>query len=427
MLAPAAMPPETLLLAAISLVLLTGIIVIPLTMKLGQPPVVGEIVAGIALGPSVLGLLPGNPVETLFPQEVRPYLHSVSQIGLMLFMFLTGWELNIGLLRRRARTIAFTSVSSMLVPFGLGIGAAILLYPEHSTVEGQPVDRTAFMLYIGAALSVTALPVLARILSDRGMHTTPLGSLALACAAAADVLAWSLLAVVVLIVHASGPASLIATLAGSVLFVLACTFIARPMLVALVRRSAAGNSSAPLFVIVSAGVLLSGYTTSLLGIHAIFGAFVFGLVMPRSPSDLLHRSVEVPARNTSTLLLPIFFIVTGLSVDITALDAAGPIDALLIFAAACAGKLIGAAGSARLSSMSWRDSAGLGILMNTRGLTELVILEIGRQLHIIDGQLFTLMTLMALSTTAMTSPLLSALRLTPEHARTFTPAHTAPK
>ncbi|MGW5641699.1 cation:proton antiporter domain-containing protein [Saccharopolyspora sp. NPDC003752] len=427
MTTPSAVPPETALLATISLVLLTGIIVITLVTKLGQPPVVGEILAGIALGPSVLGMLPGNPVEVLFPPDIRPYLHAISQIGLMLFMFVTGWELDLGVLRRRARTIAFTSISSMLVPFGLGIGAALLLYPAHSDVDGQPVDRTAFLLYMGTALAVTALPVLARLLSDKAMHTSPLGTLALACAAAADVLAWSLLAVVVIIVQSSGPGSLVVALAGTALFVLACVFILRPMLAALVRRAAGGTSSLPLFIIVSAGVLLCSYTTSLLGVHAIFGAFVFGLVMPRTPADLLRRSVEVPARNTSTLLLPIFFIVTGLSVDITALGATGPADALLIFATACAGKLVGAVVPARLTGMSWRDSAGLGVLMNTRGLTELVILDIGRQLHIIDGPLFTLMTLMALSTTAMTAPFLTLLRLTPQQTETFTPVHTAPR
>ncbi|WP_158227988.1 cation:proton antiporter [Pseudonocardia sp. MH-G8] len=424
MIAAPAVPLETTFLATVAVVLIVGIVVVRLVTRLGQPAVIGEILAGIMLGPSLLGLLPGDLVEVLFPTEIRPYLNSVAQVGLVLFMFVTGWEIDLSWLRRRARTIAATSISAMAVPFGLGVAAAMLLYTHHSVVDGEPVDRLAFSLYLGTALSITAFPVLVRLLTDKGMQHGRLGSLALACAAATDALAWVLLVVVLIIIQSSGPLSLVVTLGGTAAFVLLTVLVTRPLLAAAVRRATRTGAHTTLFLIVSAGVLLCSYVTSLIGLHAIFGAFVFGLVMPRAPVDALRHAVETPMRNICALLLPIFFIVTGLSVDITTLGPSGTTDGILIILVACLGKLLGTMVPARLSGMSWRDSAGLGVLLNTRGLTELIILEIGRQLHVIDQALFTLMTLMALVTTAMATPLLRMLGLVPDQ-QPFLPASAA--
>ena len=420
MIAASQVSTETTVLATIAVVLVAAILVMRLMIRFGQPPVIGEILAGIILGPSFLGLLPGNLVEAIFPHEVRPHLVAIAQVGLVLFMFVTGWELDLAMLRRKAPTIAVTSVSAIAIPFGLGVVVALFLYANHSTVDGKAVAHTGFLLYMGTAMAITAFPVLARLLSDKGMQSSRIGSLALACAAAGDVLAWCLLALVMIFVQSTGPASLAVSLGGTAAFVLICVFLVRPALEALTRRAVAGRTGAtPLFLAVSAGVLLCSYATSLIGVHAIFGAFVFGLVMPRQPAELLHRAVEVPMRNISSLTLPIFFIVTGLSVDVTKLGSSGLAEGLIILVVACAGKVLGSMVPTRLSGMEWRDSAGLAILMNTRGLTELVILEIGRQLHLIDGALFTLMTLMALVTTAMAAPLLRLLGLVPKVDQNF--------
>ncbi len=407
-------PLEAVLMATTGLALITSTLVVALARKMRQPAVIGEILTGIILGPSILGLLPGDPVGFLFPVEIRPYLETISQVGLVLFMFTLGWELNIPTLRRHTGSIAATSLTAMVIPFGTGVLGAFLLYPRHSTSDGHLVAQPAFLLYMGTALAITAFPVLARLLVEKNMQHSRIGLTALACAALADVLAWCLLVVVIIVVQASGIEQLVFTLAGSASFIAGCLFVVRPLLNRVVPVITRSSSSVPLFLLVSAGVLLCSFTTSLIGIHAIFGAFMFGLIMPREPADVLHRTVATPMHNISTLLLPVFFITAGLSVDVTTLGPSGIMDGAIILVLACAGKFVGTIAPARLSGLDWRTSTGLGVLMNTRGLTELVVLEIGRQMHVIDGQLFTLMTLMAVVTTAMASPLLDLLKLSPD-------------
>jgi Kef-type K+ transport system membrane component KefB len=394
-------------MADIAIVLLVGAILGRLARYLRQPPVVGEIVAGIALGPSLLGLLPGHLTTHIFPSEARPYLSAIAQVGLLVFMFGIGWEFDKRLLQGRRGTAAAVSLSSIAVAFGLGVVLATVLYGRHDTVKGHHISFTAFSLFMGAAMSITAFPVLARILTEHRMMGTRVGALALASAAVDDVLAWCILAVVAAIVSATGGSGdllQIAVLAA--LYVTALVFVVRPLLAYLVRRWVRDRVP-PLFIVVLvAGIFLSSYATTWIGIHAIFGAFAFGFIMPREPFEILSDGVKRPFDGISMVLLPVFFIVTGLNVDISALSGRTLLELTAIIVVACAGKLIGAATPGKLSGMPWKEAGTLGLLMNTRGLTELIILNVGVSLGVLDGQMFTMMVLMALITTALTGPLL---------------------
>ncbi|GAA2718092.1 cation:proton antiporter [Micromonospora olivasterospora] len=397
-----------IVVADIAIVLIVGSLLVTLFRRMKQPPVIGEITAGIVLGPSVLGLLPGDVTGFLFPTEIRPHLSMISQVGLLLFMFLVGWEFNAQLLKRKSGAIASVSLSAIGLSFALGIGAATLLHDRHDVVNGKEIPFWYFAVYLGIAMSITAFPVLARLLSETGLAATRIGTLTLASAALDDVMAWTLLAVIVVAFTASGGVATLVTVLGLfLLYVLAMVVVVRPLLRQLVGRLTRGGKASPYLVpLIASGVFLSAYVTSWIGVHAIFGAFAFGLVMPREPRTLLATTLHAPLESGTRLLLPIFFIVTGLSVDVGALGWTGLGELAIIMAAACLGKLLGAAAPAKLSGMSWRDSCSVGLLMNTRGLTELVILNIGVTLGVLDGQMFTMMVLMALFTTAMAMPLL---------------------
>lgn len=393
-------------LAGIALALLAGTLLGSFARRLRQPPVVGEIAAGILLGPSGLGLLPGNPTGRIFPVEARPLLAAIAQVGLLLFMFTVGWKFERGLLHNRKGLAAAVSLSSVLVAFMLGAALAFLLHAQHSTVRGTEVPVLAFVLFMGAAMSVTAFPVLARILDDSGLMRTGVGALALASAAVDDVVAWCLLAFVAAIVVGGGSADLVRILVLSIIYVAAIIWLVRPLLAYLVSRLARGRGSPYLLAVLAAGVFLSSYATTWIGIHAIFGAFLFGFVMPREPTELLQRQLGRPLDSISLLLLPVFFVVTGLGVDVGGLAAHNYLELAAIIAVACAGKLIGAAGPARAFGMPWREAGTLGLLMNTRGLTGLVIVDAGVGLGVLDTSMFTMMVIMALATTALAGPLL---------------------
>ena len=393
-------------MADIAIVLLAGAVLGRAARYLRQPPVIGEIIAGIALGPSLLGLLPGDLTHRLFPAEARPYLSAVAQVGLLVFMFGVGWEFDERLLEGRRSAAAAVSLSSIALAFGLGVGLATLLYGHHSTVKGHHISFPAFALFLGAAMSITAFPVLARMLTEHRMMGSPVGALALASAAVDDVLAWCLLAMVAAIVTASGSGDLAQIVALAALYVAVMLVVVRPLLACLVRRWARNSVSPRLVVVLVAGLFLSSYATTWIGIHPIFGAFAFGFIMPREPFTVLNEGVKRPLDNISTVLLPVFFIVTGLNVDISSISARGYVDLAGIILVACAGKLIGAAVPGRVSGMPWREAGTLGLLMNTRGLTELVILNAGVTLGVLDGQMFTTMVLMALVTTALAGPFL---------------------
>ncbi|MFE1886951.1 cation:proton antiporter domain-containing protein [Streptomyces diastatochromogenes] len=416
---------QAAVLVDIAIVLVLGAALLRVSRFARQPAVVGEILAGVALGPSLLGLLPGDLTVRVFPPEARPFLSAIAQVGLLLFMFVLGWEIEPKQLRGSKRTIAAVSLGSITVPFALGIGAAALCYGQHQTVAGKHVPFLTFALYLGVAMSVTAFPVLARILADSGLGATRVGTLALASAALGDIIAWCMLAIVVGLASTGGAMGGFTTMIGwSVAYFVGMMLVVRPLLRTLTARLLTRGATAPLVSLIAAGVFLSAYLTSKIGIHPIFGAFAFGIVMPRQPWRELESSVQRPLQQASRLLLPVYFVITGLSVDVGALHAGDWLVLLMLLAVACAGKVAGATLPARWTGMGWRESLGVGILMNTRGLTELIILNVGLSLNVLDGRLFTLMVLVALITTALAGPLLPLLVRRPQ-AGVPTPAQAA--
>jgi Kef-type K+ transport system membrane component KefB len=373
--------------------------------RLHQPRVVGEMLAGILLGPSLLGWLAPNFSAALFPADSLGHLNSLSQVGLLIFMFLVGLELDLGHLRELGRAAVMTSWVSIVVPFIIGAAFALYLYPR---LSDPTVSFSAFALFMGAAMSVTAFPVLARILAERNMLRTRVGSVAIACAAVDDVTAWCILAAIVVMVRASSlELPVWATVSGLVAFVLLMAFVVRPALRRLEHvYEKRAVLTQDLIAIILLVVLASGWATETLGVHALFGAFLAGVMMPR------HRelSAELSQRFEAlivVLLLPIYFALTGLRSSVFLISGAKLwLYCAVIIVLAIVGKLGGSLFAARLNGMSWRESAAVGILMNTRGLVELVILNIGHDLGILSPSLFSMMVLMALVTTLMTTPLL---------------------
>lgn len=397
-----------LMLAGIAVVLFTGAVLGRFAHRLRQPAVIGEIAAGIVLGPSVLGRLPGDPTRVLFPARVLPLLTAVAHVGLVLFMFAVGWEFEKRLVRPHAGLAAGVSFSSVLLSFCLGLGIAPLLYPRHASAAGHHISFLAFATFMGTAMSVTAFPVLARILTDNRLQDTPMGALALASAAVDDVLAWCLLAFVSMLVGAGGDyTALLRIGALGAGYVAVMFLIVRPLIGRLVWRWASTGRWPSLLVVLCGCVFLSSWVTTWIGLHDIIGAFLFGFVMPREPALVLAEHLRKPIDNVGLLLLPVFFIVTGLGVDLASMDAMDYAQLGLIVVTACVGKLVGAIVPARLLGLPWRDAADLGLLMNTRGLTGLIILNTAMSLGVLDGRMFTMMVIMALVTTALAGPLLS--------------------
>ncbi len=376
-----------------------------LAVKLGQPPVVGEIAAGICLGPSLLGWLAPGAGAFLFPPASIPTLALLSQLGVLLFMFVVGIELDPGLLRGKAHAAVAVSHVSIVFPFLLGVTLALGLYEPYAP---KSISFAAFALFMGIAMSITAFPVLARVIEERGLSGTPIGTTAITCAAVDDVTAWSLLAFVVAFTTSGGAlATLSITLVLSLIFVLAMVYLVRPMLARALDPEGPSSSSRARMAIVVATMLFSALCTELIGIHALFGAFLAGVIMPQTVSfrSLLRERFETVS---TVFLLPLFFAFTGLRTQIGLLDsvALGSVCLLIIFVATL-GKLGGTVGAARLTGLGWRDSLTLGALMNTRGLMELVALNVGYELGILSPEIFAMMVLMALVTTAMTGPLLT--------------------
>lgn len=376
--------------------------------RLRQPAVIGEIIGGILLGPSLLGLFPGHLTSHLFPSTALPTLSVLAQLGVVVFVFIVGLEVDLGLLRGRRRVAATVSLSSVALPFGLGVLLALALHRHFELVGSHEVKLLPFALFIGATMSVTAFPVLARVLSERGMLGTELGSFALACAAADDVLAWTTLAVVIGVIRSSGALSLPRMLAELFAFVVVVLFGARPILRWLFARDTKrGALSLNTLAVTLVGTLVSAWITDKIGINLIFGAFLFGASVPkRGAESLVAEMVERLESAILLLLLPIFFVVAGLSVNLRQLGV-GDLPYLgLILAVAIGGKFFGAAIAARVQGVTSRRAMALGTLMNTRGLTELVVLTIGLSIGVLDTRLYTLLVIMAVTTTLMTSPML---------------------
>jgi Kef-type K+ transport system membrane component KefB len=368
-----------------------------LAHRLGQPEVIGEIVAGILLGPS---LAHGVVTAAMFPAGVRPALTALANVGICIFMFFVGLHLDRELLRGQGRTAATVSVGAMVLPFGLGVLLALYLGARHPTG-----NRLAFALFIGTALSITAFPVLARILNEKGLVKTPIGGLALACAALDDVLAWSLLAVVVAIAGASHHSWRVLLVAP---FAAALLKVTGPMLARAGRHLRAGPLASGATVVAgAAGLVLCAEATDWMGLHPIFGAFLFGVVVPRDVlTKLSPRVLPRVAAVNSFALLPVYFLIVGLKVNLAQTDVSRLAELALILAAAVGGKGIGAYLGARVCGARPRHSAVLATLMNTRGLTELIALTVGLQLGLLDQALYSLMVVMAVVTTAMTGVLL---------------------
>jgi Kef-type K+ transport system membrane component KefB len=368
--------------------------------RLGQPPVIGEIVAGVAMGPT---LFHGQIASTLFPTEIRPLLASLANVGLALFMFMVGSELEHATVIERKRVPISVSIGSTALPFLLGSGLGLYLYSAHG--DGH---RLAFVLFFAAAMSVTAFPVLARILSDRGMNRTRVGTVALASAAISDVLAWTLLAVAVTV--SGGGSGQWRTLLLPI-FVVVMFLVIRPLLAWLAAaQSRRRKPLVELLVPVVVGLFLASWAAEWMGVHFIFGAFLFGVIMPRDGIDGARRQITGRLGPVTTLvLLPIFFIVAGFKVDLSHLSAGAWGELVLIMLVAITGKTVGAYLGARLQGVPSRDAGVLATLMNTRGLTELVILSVGLQLGFLDDQLYSLMVVMAVVTTMMAGPLLAVL------------------
>ncbi|HUF37791.1 MAG TPA: cation:proton antiporter [Anaerolineales bacterium] len=399
------MPHLPTLLVQIGVILVASRAVGFLFRKIHQPQVMGEMVAGILLGPSLLGWAAPGIFNTVFPSESLGYLNSLSQIGLLLFMFLVGLELDPKILRGRGRTAFVTSNVSIIVPFSLGILLAYFLYPR---LSDDSVSFTGFALFLGTAMSITAFPVLARILTERNLLRTPLGTVAIASAAVNDVTGWIILAGVVLVVRATGATiPLWLTLTGTVLYVLVMFLLIRPGFQKLeVLFEKRGRINQNMLALILFLVLVSALTTEWLGIHALFGAFLAGAIMPKK-YRFVHALAEKLNDAAVVLLLPIFFAFTGLRTSIGLVNGAEMwFYCGLIILVAIAGKFGGATLSARFTGMSWREAGALGILMNTRGLMELVLLNIGLDIGVISPSLFAMMVLMALVTTFMTSPIL---------------------
>jgi Kef-type K+ transport system membrane component KefB len=393
-------------LLALVIVLVVARILGAIFRKLNQPQVMGEVVAGILLGPSFLGWLAPGAAAQILPGNIAPHLALIAQVAVVLYMFLVGLDLDTDLLRGRTQASIAISHASIVVPFLLGAALALSLYPRYST---NAVAFTTFALFIGVAMSITAFPVLARILTDRGMQKTRLGVLALACAAIDDVTAWCLLACVVSVAHAQ-TGSLFLILITTIGFVLFVLLIAKRGALWLVQRqSAKGRTTADMFAIVCAALLLSALATERIGIHALFGAFLLGTVIPHNSAlacDIREKCEDLVV----VLLLPVFFAFTGMRTQIGLVHGTRDwLFCILIIAVASVGKFGGSFLAARWTGSDWREAASLGVLMNTRGLMELIVLNVGLDLGVLSPALFTMFVIMAVVTTLMTTPILHGL------------------
>lgn len=371
--------------------------------RLHQPPVIGEVLAGILLGPSLLGRVAPEAAAYVLPAMVKPYLSALAQVGVILYMFVVGLDLDTSLVRARARSSVAVSHASILFPFLLGGGLALFLYPSFSSSD---VPFTVFALFMGVAMSVTAFPVLARILTDRNMHRSRLGSIALACAAVDDVTAWCLLAFVVGVVRSRVGGAFV-TVALSTGYVVLMLVAVRPALARVAGRLGTdANRRARLTVVVFVGLLVSALATEAIGIHSVFGAFLLGVIVPRQ-GDLAERIREKIHDLVVIMLLPAFFAFTGMQTQIGLVSGLGNwLVCAAIVGVASAGKFGGTLVAARVSGFTWRDAASLGILMNTRGLMELIVLNIGLEMGVLSPTLFAMLVIMAIVTTAATTPIL---------------------
>jgi len=399
--------PLAILLAQIITIIIVARILGWICSKIGQPTVIGEIIAGIVLGPSLVGMYFPEFSNALFPVQSLGNLQFLSQIGLILFMFMVGMELDLKALKNRAHEAVVISHASIIVPFALGMGLAYFIYETFALAGTQFLS---FGLFIGIAMSITAFPVLARIVQERGIHKTHLGAIVITCAATDDITAWSLLATVIAIVKAGSFVSSLYTIAIAVGYVFLMIKVVRPFLKRVGDLyPSRENMSKQVVAIFFLTLIFSAYATELIGIHALFGAFMAGTIMPDS-KKFRNMFIEKVEDVALVLLLPLFFVFTGLRTEIGLLNEPylWKVTGLIILVAV-AGKFLGSALAAKFVGQNWRDSLTIGALMNTRGLVELVVLNIGYDLGILSPQVFSMMVIMALVTTVMTGPALDLI------------------
>ena len=375
--------------------------------KIGQPTVIGEIIAGIFLGPSLVGMYFPEYSALLFPVESLGNLQFLSQIGLILFMFVIGMELDLKVLKNKANDAVVISHASIVIPFALGIGLSYFVYHQFAPAG---VEFLSFSLFMGIAMSITAFPVLARIVQERGIHKTKLGTIVITCAAADDITAWCILAAVIAIVKAGSFMSSLYIIMLAAGYVVMMLFLVKPFLKKVGDLySSSENLSKPVVAIFLLTLIISSYMTEVIGIHALFGAFMTGAIMP-DITKFRNIFIEKVEDVAVILLLPLFFVFTGLRTEIGLIN-----DAYLwkvtagIILVAVVGKFLGSALAARFIGQNWRDSLTIGALMNTRGLMELVVLNIGYELGVLSPKIFTMMVIMALVTTFMTGPALDII------------------
>lgn len=396
--------PLALLLAQIVTIILVARLFGWICMKIKQPTVIGEMIAGIVLGPSLVGMYFPEFSAFLFPKESLGNLQFLSQIGLILFMYIVGMELDLSVLRKKAHDAVVISHASIIIPFALGIGLSYYVYQEFAP---DGVQFTSFALFIAIAMSITAFPVLARIVQERNLQKTKLGTIVITCAAADDITAWCILAAVIAIVKAGSFASSIYVIIMAIAYVFLMIKIVKPFLKRVGDLQAGKNTiSKPMVAIFFLTLILSAYATEVIGIHALFGAFMAGAIMPENAKfrTLFIDKVEDVAL---VLLLPLFFVFTGLRTQIGLLnDSHLWITAGFIILTAVVGKFAGSALTARFLGINWKESLTIGALMNTRGLMELIVLNIGYDLGVLSPEIFAMMVIMALFTTFMTGPAL---------------------
>lgn len=375
--------------------------------KIGQPSVIGEIIAGIVLGPSLFGLYFPDMKEALFPVASLGNLQLLSQIGLILFMFVIGMELDLKVLKNKANDAVVISHASIVIPFALGIGLAYFIYHQFAP---DGVEFLSFSLFMGIAMSITAFPVLARIVQERGIHKTRLGTIVITCAAADDITAWCILAVVIAIVKAGSFVSSLYVIGLAFVYVLSMLFIVKPFLKRVgdlyAKKDNLKKSVVAIFLLT---LIVSSYLSEIIGIHALFGAFMMGAIMP-DIAKFRNIFIEKVEDVSVILLLPLFFVFTGLRTEIGLINEPylWKITGYIILVAVV-GKFFGSALAARFVGQNWRDSLTIGALMNTRGLMELVVLNIGYELGVLSPKVFTMMVIMALVTTFMTGPALDII------------------
>jgi Kef-type K+ transport system membrane component KefB len=414
--------PLAILLAQIVTIILVARLFGWICRKIGQPTVIGEMIAGIALGPSLFGSYFPELFLVLFPEESIVNLKFLSQIGLIFFMFVVGMELDLKVLRTKVKEAFIISHTSIIVSYALGLALATILYNEFAP---KNVPFLSFGLFLGVAMSIAAFPVLARIVQERGLHKTKIGALVITCAAIDDITAWCLLAGVIAIVKAGSVASSIFVIGMAIVYIFIMLVIVRPFLKHIGDLySSAEKITKPVVAIFFLTLLISSYLTEIIGIHALVGAFVAGVIMPE---DMKFRTIFIDKVEDISLviLLPLFFVVTGLNTKIGLLnnEHLWKITGIIVLVAVGA-KFLSSTLTAKFVGQNWRDSLTLGALMNTRGLMELIVLNIGLELGVLSPKIFAMMVIMALSTTFMTGPALNLIDFIFKRRKNLVPSNT---